>query len=216
MPTGQDPAATDDDESQTGQENQDPKNPPTGETPPGDTWEDGTPFDAEKAKKTIDRLRGEERKAKELQKQNDELAAKVKEHDREKLSETERIQAERDDLKKQNEQLQARIEEDYQRNEILRTARTLGFIDEEDAYLLVDKTKLARDDEGRFTNTKKVLDELAKAKPHLVGEQAQGNNSDGRSQGPPPTPPRRNGSSNDAEVAEANRKTLLETGRYSM
>lgn len=211
MPEGQDPEATG---GETPSEQQDPRptTPPSGETPKEDTWDDGTPFDAARAKRALAAQKEDLAKAK---RERDELALKVKEHDREKLSETERIQAERDDLKKQNEQLQARIEEDYQRNEILRTARTLGFIDEEDAFLLVDKAKLTRDDEGRFTNTKKVLDELAKAKPHLVGEQPQGNNGDGRSQGPPPTPPRRNGSGTDAEVAEANRKTLLETGRYS-
>lgn len=205
MPDGETPKAGE--EGQT-PESQQQQTPPAGEKPK-DTWEDGTPVDAEKARKTLEKLRESEAREKELKRKADELDAKVKEFERAQLSETERVTAENKDLAAKLEAVETRLKEQTIREQITEEARNLGFIDVEDAVVMVDRSKLQIDDDNKVKNLKPVLDELLKLKPHLKGD------TGGTPHGPAPTPPRQQ-APNDAQVAERVREEMRSTGRYSL
>jgi hypothetical protein len=63
---------------------------------------------------------------------------------------------------------QARLKEIEDKDKSEVAARKLGFIDEDDAYRLIDRSTVEMDDGGDPTNVDALLAALAKAKPHLV------------------------------------------------
>lgn len=208
MPEVETTPATNPGETPGGQTN--PTTPPTPvvEKAP-ETWEDGSPFDAERAKATIAHLRQIERESTETKRERDTLAEAVRAHEREKLSETERLQAELSDAKAENVKLKQQIQDITERRDLGLIARELGFADEEDAILLADRSKLTRGDDGHFTNAKKVLEDLLAAKPHLRGQTEEGQ----RRNGPPSTPPRQADPTLE-QIMQKNRGDNALTGRY--
>lgn len=105
------------------------------------------------------------------------------------------------DLEKANERvstlersLSAAVEGQKQtliRMSVERTARTLGIIDEEAAFALMDRSGLEVSDDGTVTGVKEALEALLVAKPYLKndGEGNKGGNPNaGSGKAPGPTP----------------------------
>lgn len=121
-------------------------------------------FDAEYVKK----LRSE---AAEYRRKLRELEAVVKQHNDEKLSETERLRNRLIELEKAQLELQQDRQERVLRYETMLAASRLGIIDPDAAYRLLDLTAIEFDDDGTPKNIEKVLRDLIRAKPYLVGNQ---------------------------------------------
>lgn len=207
MPEGEKPEA--------GEGGQEPNSQDQTQVNPGETnetWEDGSTFDVEKAKAALVKLRAAEKEARELKKQRDTLDAEVRAFKQAQLSDTERMAAENAEMKAKVELLERQARETQEREQITSEARRLGFIDEDDAFRLVDRARLQVEEAtGRISNLQSVLNELLQAKPHL------------KSDGPPeaqqrstitPTPSRQ-ATPNLNEVAESNRALLQSSGRYA-
>lgn len=134
---------------------------------------------------------------------------KVTEHEREKLSETERKDAEIADLKKQNADLAHKATTATIRSAIEREAVAAGAVDPEAVYALLDKSTLEVGDDGQVKGAKAAVKALLDAKTYLKKPEG------GTTKGVPPTGEGSNGNSKDFEtrVAET-RKELQRTGNY--
>ncbi len=119
-------------------------------------------FDAEYVKK----LRGE---AAEYRKKLRELEQVVKQHNDEKLSETERLQQRLAELEREQAQYQAERQERTVKYEIMLAANKLGIVDADAAYKLVDLAQVEYAEDGTPKNLDKVLANLVKARPYLAG-----------------------------------------------
>lgn len=206
MPEGEKPEAGEEGQEPNSQDQtqQDPQPANT------ESWDD---LDVEKAKKTLAKLREAERDAKALKRERDDLEAKVKEFERSQLSETEKLVAENADMKAKVELLERTARETHEREQITSEARSLGFIDEDDAVRLVDRSLLQVEEAtGRITNLQSVLNALLKAKPHLHHEDGQPEAQQRSTITPTPS---RQATPNLNEVAESNRALLQSSGRYA-
>jgi len=110
-------------------------------------------------------------------KEASELKSKVKEFEDAKLSETERLtkaaQEAQDLARTASEKASQRIT----RALLIAEASTLGFADPADATALIDARSIERDEDGEPTNLEKLLGDLAKAKPYLLGGESGTNRS---------------------------------------
>lgn len=179
-----------------------PANPPApaADPPKGDE------HDPARAKALIDKLRPFEKAAKDLEKERDELAAKLKAHEDAKLSETEKLTKKVADLEASITERDTKHRALLIRAEVERQARTLGIVDEDAAYRLLDLDALAFGDDGAPTNVEKLLKALLEAKPYLKA-------TDAPRPGVPPTP-RPNGNA-AADKIQENRQKLQATGAYA-
>jgi len=171
-------------------------------TPPAES----EPFDAERARRTIENLRQFERDAKALKKERDDLKARVDQHEAASLSESEKLTKKVADLEKSLADAQTERRAILVRAEIERQARKLGVVDEGVAYKLLDLDGLAFDESGNPVGVEKALTKLLEQHPFLKAT------SEARP-GVPATP-RPNGHPQTDRIEE-NRQKLRATGAYA-
>jgi hypothetical protein len=190
----------------------DPKeaDPPKGDDPKGDD-----DFDKDRALATIRKLRENEKATKAQLKELDDLRAKVKAAEDKDKTEAERLAGANKETADKLTAAEQRAQDLAIRLSVERAARKLGFIDEDDAYRLIDRKAVELDDDGEPTNVDALLTALAKSKPHLV-------KADGDEKKPPaaqkgtPTTPKPNGKAptRDELIAEKKKK-LEQSGSYA-
>lgn len=161
-PSG-DPQGDPEHEPNTGDPGKDPK-----------TGKDGEPFDAERAKALIDKLRPFERASKEQAKRIAELEAKLKEHDDAKLSETEKLQAQLSALEAEKATWERERREFVVRQAITTAATTAGALYPDALWKLVDFASLEFSDDGQPTNADKTVEEVKERYPALFGSSKPG------------------------------------------
>lgn len=127
-------------------------------------------------------------------------AKKLKEIEEAQLSETQRLEKERDEAKAQAEAAgaaaqarEAEINSRLIRAEVRVVAAELGFANPEDAYHLADLAGVAVDDEGVVSGVKKALEKLSKEKAYLLKTENRA----------PGTPPRSGGRSTGQQTSSA-------------
>lgn len=135
----------------------------------------------------VEKLRPFEKEADRLKKANAALEAKVSEFERSKLSDTERLQAERDAALKTATEAQKRAQERAVRADVVIAATKLNIVDPDAAYRLLDAGAIEFDDAGDPKNIAALLTDLVKAKPYLIAQTATA------SSGNPMNPSRGNG-----------------------
>jgi hypothetical protein len=121
----------------------------------------------------VRRLRAE---AAEYRRKLRELERELKQRDEEKLSETERMRLRLSELEKELTQRELLIREHTLRYETMLRARELGIIDPDAAYRLLDLAEVEYDESGRPTNIERLLRELVRKRPYLVGHSASATN----------------------------------------
>lgn len=142
--------------------------PPTPELGP-----DGKPWDPKRAGDTIASLRRTEdeqrRQLSTLQSELEEIRGKLKTHEDEKLSETEKLQARVRELEAASETAQTQLREQLLRGEVLEQAHQLGFADAEDAlaFITLHRDEVRTGTGGNPLNVKEILAKALEAKPHL-------------------------------------------------
>lgn len=187
---------------------------PPPDTNNGDTGEDGDDesgddFDKDRALKTINKLRAQEKAAKAdaraAAKERDELRAKQKKADDEQLSETERLRARTAELEAAATAKDRELQETKNRHEVERAATKAGLADPEDAHSLLKASDFEHDETGNVTNADKLVTALLKAKPYLAGKAS--------SSGVPGTP-RSNGTQTHEDRVKENIDKLKASGVY--
>ena len=133
---------------------------------------EGERFDQERALATIRKLREFEKSAKAQLKELETLRTQAKTADAAKLSDQERLTQRVAELEQTLADAQTQHQERTVRYEVLLKASELGLVDLDAAVRLLDWAALEFDEDGRPTNTEKVLKDLIKAKPYLVKSQA--------------------------------------------
>lgn len=105
----------------------------------------------------------------QAQAERDAHALKIAEFETAKLSDSEKIAARLADAEKRASDAEGRSRDTGTRIAVERAARKLNFVDEDDAYRLLDAAKIEFDKAtGLPTNVDALLEGLAKAKPHLI------------------------------------------------
>lgn len=148
-----------------------------GQTPPADdqpapTPNDGEQFDEARARALIEKLRPFERQASRLERELAAERAKVAEFEKAKLTETERLQQERDEALARTKAAEARAQERAIRADVVTAAAKLNIVDPDAAYKLLDASQIELDANDDPKNVEKLLADLVKAKPYLVGQTA--------------------------------------------
>lgn len=155
-----------------------------GETPPPPPPPSDPPKEEQKPPENFSReyVEGLRKEAAENRRKAATAEAKLKEQDDAKLSETERLQKERDEARTKAEQIEARARQRVIRSEVRVVASELGFADPSDAHRFLDDDAIELDDDGEPKNVKALLEKLAKDKSYLLKTEGAG------SAGPPRTP----------------------------
>jgi hypothetical protein len=105
-----------------------------------------------------------------------ELERELRRRDEEKLSETERMRMRLSELERELTQRELVLREHTLRYETMLRARELGIIDPDAAYRLLDLSEVEYDESGQPTNIEKLLRELVRKRPYLVGHAASATN----------------------------------------
>jgi len=121
----------------------------------------------------VRRLRAE---AAEYRRKLRELERELKQRDEEKMTETERMRLRLSELEKELTQRELLIREHTLRYETMLRARELGIIDPDAAYRLLDLAEVEYDESGRPANIERLLRELVRKRPFLVGNSASATN----------------------------------------
>lgn len=137
------------------------------------TGPDGKPFDPDRAMATIQKLRSEEKRAKELEKELEKYQAAEKAREREKMSEIERLQAELADIQAERQKLEQQAQDAVAvaqkqavENAIIKAAGD-KFLDVNDVIMALNG-KVEVNEDGEPTGISEALEALAKNKPHWV------------------------------------------------
>lgn len=133
---------------------------------------DGQPFDAARAQRAIEAQRAEIRALKAQAKEAEELKKRLQAIEDKDKSEVERLAGTARETSEKLTAAEARAQDLAIRLAVERAARKLNFIDEDDAFRLIDRSAVETDDTGDPTNVDALLKDLAKAKPHLVKAEA--------------------------------------------
>jgi hypothetical protein len=123
------------------------------------------------------------REAADFRKRATTAENKVTDHERQQLSETERLTAEVADWKTRATDLESRYQTALIRAAVDREAVKQGAVDPDAVFALMDRSGLKLDDEGAVTGADKAVKKLLEDKAYLKA--AQGSNGHG---GPPQTP----------------------------
>ena len=119
-------------------------------------------------------LKDANKEAETRRKRLDEFEAKEKQEADAKLSEMEKMQKAVNDAKAEKDAALSKANDRLIRSEIL--SKSTKFIDPDVVIALVDKSKVTVKEDGTVEGVDAVLEELAKAKPHLLkGSNAHGN-----------------------------------------
>lgn len=148
-----------------------PATPPAGGAPPASTPPAGDP-PAPPAASGLESL--PEWAQKELKTVRAEAAAarlKLKGIEDAQLSEQEKLTKRAQELEQTATQRDNELRQERAEREVERTARRLNIVDEETALALV-RSKIEFDDAGKPTNVTKLLEQLVKDKPFLIGQGA--------------------------------------------
>jgi hypothetical protein len=130
-------------------------------------------FDAGRAKALIAKLRDEVKTAKASGKEAETLRTRLADIERAQMSETDRAKAEAKERGEKLTSAETALRQERVERQIERVARTLNIVDEDAAVRLLDHSKIDYDTDGKPTNVKALLEDLAKSKPYLVGQQQQ-------------------------------------------
>lgn len=136
--------------------------------------------------------------------------AKLKEQDDAKLSETERLQKERDEFKAKAEQAEEHSRATLVEADIRVLASTMKFADLDDPLGAIKLDSVEFDANGKPTNVKKLLEELAKAKPHWIKADER------TAPGVPDTPRSNGGPKSSADAVRQEVESMRATGRYTV
>jgi len=121
----------------------------------------------------VRRLRAE---AAEYRRKLRELERELKQRDEEKMTETERMRLRLSELEKELTQRELLIREHTLRYETMLRAREMGIVDPDAAYRLLDLAEVEYDESGRPANIERLLRELVRKRPFLVGNSASATN----------------------------------------
>jgi chromosome segregation ATPase len=181
-----------------------------------ETGKDGKPFDADRAQRLIDQQREEIKALKATSKELADARARLKEIEDKDKSETERAASRAQEAEAKLSAAEQRAADLALQMAVERAARKLNFIDEDDAFRLLDRKAVEMDADGEPANVEKLLTTLAKAKPHLVKDEDAGtaNGTGARTQAVPGTP--RPNSGRPTDRTQADIEGLRATGRYSV
>lgn len=165
-----------------GQEGQQQENQSQNESGANQQQNDGEKFDEARARALIDKLRPFEKEAGRLQREKTALEAKVAEFEKSKLTETERLQAERDDALKNATAAELRAKERAVRADVVIAAAKLKIVDPDAAHRLLDASAIEFDDAGDPKNIEKLLTDMVKTKPWLLAatQANSGNQTNGQ------------------------------------
>ncbi len=139
-------------------------NPPAGETTK-------TTLSHEDAIAALERVR---REAAEYRVKNKELEEKVSAAEKAKMTDLEKAQARVAELERSHAEHTRTAQERAIKYEVQLHAAKLGIIDPDAASKLLDLSQLDYDEDGTPKNAQKLLQDLVKAKPYLIGTQASG------------------------------------------
>lgn len=181
-----------------------------------ETGRDGKPFDAERAQRLIDQQRDEIRTLKAAQKDLAAAQARLREIDDASKSETERLASKAQEAEAKLTAAEQRAADLALQMAVERAARKLGFIDEDDAYRLIDRKAVELDDDGEPKNVDALLKDLAKAKPHLIAaEDGKANSGNGTATQRVPSTPKPNGRADTRDdLVKRAEERLAGSGRY--
>lgn len=140
--------------------------PPTPATPTSQTPAE-EPFDRDRAMRTIETLREQEKQAKRLQRELEQAQARLKAIDEEKLSETERLSKQKAELEAALHSERARNRDLVIRTEIEREAHKQGAVDAEAVYALINRGAIEITDDGTVKGAGKAVKDLLEDKPYL-------------------------------------------------
>lgn len=118
-------------------------------------------------------IRAKNREAQSLRSRLATLETAEKERQEAELSEVEKRDRKIAELERQLSDKDRQAQERLVRLETVRHASRLGFIDPEDAALLLPSGAIEFDDDGTPKNVEAVLKQLLKDKPHLASAQAR-------------------------------------------
>lgn len=146
----------------------DPPNPKPADPPAPKPEEKPEDFNKEQALATIAKLRNELKDAKAGGKEVETLKAKLKEIEDAQLSESEKLKKDNEDLKASVTAAEQKSRDRVIRSEVRVLASELNFADPSDAHAFLDVSGIEFDDDGEPKGIKKLLEDLAKAKPYLL------------------------------------------------
>ena len=155
------------------------------------------------------------REAADFRKRATTAEGKVTEHEREKLSDAERLTAEATEWKAKATDLESKYQTAIIRAAVDREAMKQGAVDPDAVFALMDRSELQVSDDGTVANTEKAVKALLASKPYLVKTEDAGAPAAARTQAIPGTPkPTREVPKTRDDVIEQTRKELLASGQY--
>jgi len=133
------------------------------------TGPDGKPWDPDRAMETIKTLREELKSSKSAAEERDELARKVAEFEKEKLSETEKLQKERDEALARAEKAEGALSSSQMTTMIEAAAAEFGAKSGRAGAVarLIDRSAVETDKDGKPTNLKALVEAARKEAPEL-------------------------------------------------
>lgn len=176
-----------------------------------DDEEDEDKWDHTRGMSTIRKLREEIKGHKTTIATLKPQAEKAAQLEREQMSESDKLKAERDEAKEQVAKVHLRVRQNLLESETRRLATKLGFIDDDVAVAMIASHQIEFDEDDRPIGVEGVLKSIAKDKPKLI-EVADDRSPRVRVPGSPkPTT-----SPSGEEVQEEIRKSHAKTGRYAI
>lgn len=166
-------------------------------------------YDKDRAFKTIQKLRANEKAARDaaraVARERDELKAKQKQADDEQLSETERLRNRTAELERIADEKDRELKDARNRTAIERAAVKAGAVDPEDFHRLLNAANFDLDDKGNLLNAEALVKSLLKDKPYLAARAG--------ANGVPATP-RSNGTQTHEDRVKENIAKLRASGDY--
>lgn len=193
-----------------GEDDPKPADPPKADDPKDED------FDKDRALATIRKLREGEKEAKATKKQLDDALERLKAIEDKDKTDAEKLAGTAKEASEKLTAAEARAQDLVIRLSVERTARKLNFIDEDDAYRLIDRKAVEMDDDGEPTNVEALLKKLAESKPHLV-KSADGDDpkKPAAQKSPPPTPKPNGKPASRDELVNDKYERLKASGGYS-
>lgn len=134
-------------------------------------------FDADRAKKLIDKLRGEVKTGRQSAKELEAAKTRLTELERAQMTEADRIKADAADKGEKLTAAEAALRQERIERLVERSARKLNVVDEDAALRLLDHSKIEFGEDGVPKNIDALLGQLVKDKPYLVAQEARSGGS---------------------------------------
>lgn len=136
-------------------------------TPPAPTEPTGEPFDKERAMSLIQKLREELKQSKPDANELKAAKERISEMEKAQMTESERLQRERDEAISDRKALEATNQDNAVRLAVFSLQQDKGIADADLALAALDRTKIEYGDDGRPTNIGELVDDLLERKPLL-------------------------------------------------